>query len=360
MTELELQAKSRDPDVHDNTNTTTTVNNNTTTTTTPTSNNTTTKTKKRSRTHVLVLLVVLTIAVAIALTVGLVLNSNKNDDDSNDDERDEPRLRSGVIVDCLPELRREKDKMQGGRERCYAMGCEWARQEARGAPWCFYPALHGYRIAGSVVTTPNGYFADLGRIGTPWDSSLGHVFSSVRVEVTRQTPDRLRIKMFPTDVSRYEVPSDALDIEKTSHDNAVNETLSLFNVTFTDEPFGVVVRRTATGTVVFNTSLPGTVLSDQFLQVTTRLATDQLFGFGEHRHVSLLHSMHWKRWSMFTRDSGPNSDWNLYGHHPVYMNVEEDGRANMVLFKNTNAMGRLRRTVKPIWFSTKTQTLWVG
>ena len=31
----------------------------------------------------------------------------------------------------------------------------------------------------------------------------------------------------------------------------------------------------------------------------------------------------------------------MYSVHPVYMNLEKDGRANMVFLKNSNAMGKL-------------------
>ena len=31
----------------------------------------------------------------------------------------------------------------------------------------------------------------------------------------------------------------------------------------------------------------------------------------------------------------------MYSVHPVYMNLEKDGRANMVFIKNSNAMGKL-------------------
>ena len=33
--------------------------------------------------------------------------------------------------------------------------------------------------------------------------------------------------------------------------------------------------------------------------------------------------------------------WNMYGAQPTYMNVEDDGKANMVFLKNSNAMGKL-------------------
>lgn len=55
----------------------------------------------------------------------------------------------------------------------------------------------------------------------------------------------------------------------------------------------------------FNTSLPGTVMADQFLQMTTRLPTGYVYGFGEHNHRQLLHDMNWKTWSIFTRDVAP-------------------------------------------------------
>lgn len=32
-------------------------------------------------------------------------------------------------------------------------------------------------------------------------------------------------------------------------------------------------------------------------------------------------------------------EWNLYGAHPMYMNLEDDENANAVLLLNSNAMG---------------------
>lgn len=52
----------------------------------------------------------------------------------------------------------------------------------------------------------------------------------------------------------------------------------------------------------FDTTIGGLQLSDQFLQIATRLNSHHLFGLGEHMHQSLEHDMNWTRWSMWTRD----------------------------------------------------------
>lgn len=55
----------------------------------------------------------------------------------------------------------------------------------------------------------------------------------------------------------------------------------------------------------FDTSVPGFIFSDQYIQITTRLASEHLYGFGEHNHRQLKHDMNWKKWSIFTRDVAP-------------------------------------------------------
>ncbi|ESO98989.1 hypothetical protein LOTGIDRAFT_114212, partial [Lottia gigantea] len=88
----------------------------------------------------------------------------------------------------------------------------------------------------------------------------------------------------------------------------------------------------------FSTDVPGLTFTDQFLQITTRLPSSNLYGFGEHNHRRFQHDMNWKTWSMFARDAAPIDAINLYGSQPVYMNLEDDGTASMVLLKNSNGM----------------------
>ena len=52
-------------------------------------------------------------------------------------------------------------------------------------------------------------------------------------------------------------------------------------------------------------SLGGLTYSDQFLQITTKLASKNIYGFGENRHPSFRHDLNYKTWPMFSRDQPP-------------------------------------------------------
>lgn len=48
------------------------------------------------------------------------------------------------------------------------------------------------------------------------------------------------------------------------------------------------------------------LFADQFLQLSTRLPSANVYGLGEHVHQQYRHDMNWKTWSMFARDTTPN------------------------------------------------------
>nr|KAG5692608.1 hypothetical protein BaRGS_030036 [Batillaria attramentaria] len=78
--------------------------------------------------------------------------------------------------------------------------------------------------------------------------------------------------------------------------------------------------------------------ADQFLQIGTRLSSPNIYGLGEHRHPLLL-NVNWTRLVLWTKDAGPPGGGNLYGAHPFYLNLENDGQAHGVFLLNSNAMG---------------------
>ena len=90
----------------------------------------------------------------------------------------------------------------------------------------------------------------------------------------------------------------------------------------------------------FDTTIGGLIYSDQFIQLATNLATNNVYGMGENIHQSLKHDLSYKTWPLFARDVPPgDDDHNLYGSHPFYTVLETDGKAHGVLLLNSNAMG---------------------
>jgi len=55
----------------------------------------------------------------------------------------------------------------------------------------------------------------------------------------------------------------------------------------------------------FDTTSQGLVFSDQYIQVTVGVASEHLYGLGEHNHKRFKHDMNWKQWTIFTRDEAP-------------------------------------------------------
>jgi alpha-glucosidase (family GH31 glycosyl hydrolase) len=213
-------------------------------------------------------------------------------------------------------------------EACVGRGCYWCDETPDdGTPYCFMPPEQGYRLV-DIVQTAKGYEVTLTRVNTP--SWYGLDFRNVLLEIEFQTDDRLRIKFSDAENSRYEVP-----LEIPSPDTEAENPK--YEVTFTSSPvFSFKVTRKSTAAVVFDTSIGGLVLSDQFLQIATRLDSANVYGFGEHEHPSLKHDMDWVEWAMYARDQAVNPA-NLYGVQPFYMNVERSGNAHAVLFLNSNA-----------------------
>ena len=46
----------------------------------------------------------------------------------------------------------------------------------------------------------------------------------------------------------------------------------------------------------------GLKVSDQALQISTKLPSDRLYGFGETEHHSYKHDMQYRHWGMWARD----------------------------------------------------------
>lgn len=130
--------------------------------------------------------------------------------------------------------------------------------------------------------------------------------------------------------SRFEVPISV----PTATKRAENPD---YVVEFSKTPFGLIVKRKSTGTVLWvwwkrlfsvgwgmdslysiykhffvvafssdslNTTVAPLIYADQFLQISTSLPSQFIYGLGEHRST-FLHDVHWNTLTMWARDVPP-------------------------------------------------------
>lgn len=56
----------------------------------------------------------------------------------------------------------------------------------------------------------------------------------------------------------------------------------------------------------FDTSIGPLIFANQYLQLSAKLSSDNIYGLGEHVHKKFRHDIDWKTWPIFTRDAFPN------------------------------------------------------
>ncbi|XP_071477569.1 maltase-glucoamylase-like, partial [Diadema antillarum] len=272
-----------------------------------------------------ILVTFITVVVLIGIGLGIGLSSLYYDPGDNlvvipFEPIPEPALR----FDCYPEE-------GASQESCLTRGCYWAETDEQGAPWCYFPKerdVPGYRMVGDPEGTRLGWKVLLQRLDTPvrFDGAV----QTLELQVEMHTPQRLRFKLTDSDNDRYEVPT--IEVEDPAEKPDVTE----YEISYIREPFSLQIIRVSTREVIFDTSVGVLIYEDQFLQISTRLPSSNLYGFGEHNHRRFRHDLNWKTWGIFTRDIG--DPVNLYGAHPFHMVIEDDGNAHGVFFVNSNAM----------------------
>ncbi|XP_047450351.1 sucrase-isomaltase, intestinal [Mugil cephalus] len=231
-------------------------------------------------------------------------------------------------IDCYPEEHSDEAK-------CLARGCIWKPGTIEGVPWCFYPKDYGYSVTSSRETS-TGMTVDITRNKKYSRSSYPDSpnIDSLRVEILYHTGDMLQFKIWDPATPRYEVPV-PLSVPSVPEGD---ENKRLYKVTVSQNPFGIQVVRKSTGTKIWDSSMPGFTFSDMFIQVSTRLPSQFVYGFGETEHPSFKHDLNYHTWGMFSKDQPPGYKMNCYGVHPFYMGLEDTTDAHGVLLLNSNAM----------------------
>lgn len=262
-------------------------------------------------------------------------------------------------VDCHPEP-------GSNEENCRNRKCSWYPSSIAGAPWCFIDQKRvGYVIDKAIEPTVENIESERKR--TTYDlkkvdslTYYGEDMNRLKFSVELKGSKMARIKF--TDANnpnRYEVPVE------TTWDNGMSES----DGKLADNDLHVVVENDNLGRFVFEVFRKSTgarlistreyaesyVFSDRFIQLFTRLATENVYGFGENSHTSFKHKFEGNSpaYPIFARDEPPRGIvQSLYGTHPFYMLVEDDGKAHGVLILNSNAQEYKFSALKTFMYRT--------
>lgn len=237
-----------------------------------------------------------------------------------------PQCALGSVVerfDCHPEP-------NGTEEACSSRGCCWNDLERDGQkppdiPRCYFPSDYmGYSVD-SVTTRNDGFDVKLTR-QTP--SGIDEDVRSVNVAAIYYDQDTVRITVTDAARQRYVPPVPVIETKTFTGNRTYNVEISQAGVIS-------VQRLDEQGTTLFRANLSQLVFTDYFLQLSTMMPTDFVYGLGE-RWGPLRRSVNWTHYYFFAKGGWPGFNHNLYGAHPFYIAVEDGGSSHGVFLHNSN------------------------
>ncbi|XP_074326364.1 alpha-xylosidase 1-like [Apium graveolens] len=218
----------------------------------------------------------------------------------------------------------------------------------------------GYRLI-SVAESPDGGL--VGHLQVKQKNNIyGPDIPLLQLYVKHETDGRLRVHITDAEKQRWEIPYNLIprdqpvSLKQSITSKSRNDPITVSEYSnselifsYTTDPFGFAVKRKSNGQTLFNsTSDPSDpfgnlVFKDQYIEISTKLPKDaSLYGLGENTQPHGIKLYPNDPYTLYTTDiSAINLNADLYGSHPVYMdlrNVGGDVNAHAVLLLNSNGM----------------------
>ena len=116
--------------------------------------------------------------------------------------------------------------------------------------------------------------------------------------------------------------------------------LSSFLVNYTTNPFNFKIIRRTDNELLFDTSAGNLIFSEHYIEISTKVATQYAWGFGER--FTDRFRIQTGKYTIFNRDRGMNIDrrqgLQTYGHYPIYLIRDNSSNFHINYFRNSNAM----------------------
>ncbi|CAN8275753.1 unnamed protein product [Cochlearia groenlandica] len=214
----------------------------------------------------------------------------------------------------------------------------------------------GYRLI-SIKESNDGGF--IGYLQVKQKNQIyGSDIPMLRLFIKHETDNRLRVHITDAKKQRWEVPYNLLPRQQPpplgkliGKSPITVEEISGSELTFiyTVDPFSFAVKRRSNGDTLFNTTASlafgEMVFKDQYLEISTSLPGNaSLYGLGENSQANGIKLVPNEPYTLYTEDvSAINLNTDLYGSHPVYMDLRNNvgdnkAHAHAVLLLNSNGM----------------------
>lgn len=193
----------------------------------------------------------------------------------------------------------------------------------------------GYMTLDAPTDTSRGFKVQLQKADSVVTMFDGDV-QQLTFEVIYHEEYHVQVKIYDSANARYEVP---VPLNLPAAPDATQQYT--VEVSDPDTPFAFSIKRAddPDGQPLFQTVGPVT-FEDQFIQITTELASSYLYGFGENTHPTFKHTFSPRMtYPIFAKDQPVGEgDMAEYGVHPYYVVVDPvSGTTHSVLFFNSNA-----------------------
>jgi hypothetical protein len=203
-------------------------------------------------------------------------------------------------INCFPEAISQFSNFS--KQSCLARNCLFDDEADSNTFQCYLSPNYGYILQDSPELISNGLRLTLKR-NTAVNSLFQQPIENVLLDVQYYTNDIIRFKLYDADNKRYEVP---IPLKPSSEKVSLPQyQFSYSSDSLRDNILSFSIKRQDDQSVLFDTSLGGLVLNNQFLQIVTRLQSPHVYGFGENNHDTLKHNVQERKsWGIFARDQG--------------------------------------------------------
>lgn len=223
---------------------------------------------------------------------------------------------SSLSIDCHPDA-------NATEKRCLSRGCVWRPKPTPRAPWCEFDhwddpdAMAGYDSNAEYVETRNGternFSAKLRRRPTP--TLFGDDFQKAMVRIEHVTNEIVRVIMLDQKNVARRALHPRWEKNLGNRTASIDDDDAILAIETENRPFGFALMRKSTGNRLIDTRrIPGLTFARQYLQISTRVPSQFVYGLGESTHDQLKHKFDYRRWGLFTRDHAiGDPEMNLFG-----------------------------------------------